>query len=244
MPSFDQFLDSFNYNGSPLGGGAGPTNLTSKFGSYQDLFGTVLSGSREAATQLREGLQRSFEARREGIAGSFQGYERDILNQAQSSGLNETVARRILAEQEQAPRAAISQARAETEGQLGMGLSELAKGTGTELAGLGFQVKGLEQQRYLAEQMLKEMRKARRAGIFGDIFGGVANIAANAFLPGSGFALQAAMSGGGGGGGPSFMDFGDLGVGDWPGFASGGINVGSPSYGPGFTGPTAQGWTY
>lgn len=214
MPSFEQFLSSFDYQGAPLGGGAGRTSLTSQFGEYEDLYGSVLSGSREAGAQLRQGLERAFESRRAGIAGGYQRYEQGLLNELNTTGLNDTMARRMLAEMEQVPLSQIASARAQSESELGMGLSELAKGTGTELAGLSFQTKGLEQQRWIATKMIEEMRKARRSGLIGDILGGAMNIGANFLLPGSG-ALTGLLSQGGGGGS---YDFGD--PGGWPGFTA------------------------
>lgn len=103
---------------------------------FEPAYGYVKGGSQAAAALLRSGYEDAFRARAAGFTGAMSQEQEQFGAEAASQGLSPDMARRMIAQRRSGGLQALSGSRADYSSQLGTGLSELAKGTGTELAGL------------------------------------------------------------------------------------------------------------
>jgi hypothetical protein len=103
---------------------------------FDPAYGYVRGGSGAAAGLLRQGYEDAFRARAAGYTGAVGQQENDLGVQATTQGLAPDVAARMLSQYKSGGLQTLAGYRADYGSQLGTGLSELSKGTGTELAGL------------------------------------------------------------------------------------------------------------
>lgn len=173
---------------SPGGGGFGPFNYQPFTGNAapqglppglqgDNAFAAVarmaLLGSSEAERNLRLGYGASLAKRLGGIAGAQDEYERELGYAGSTQGLSSGLAQRMALERRAAMIAGAGNAIAGADEEHYGALAELAKGTGTELAGIKRDEINLTFQAYLA-------RKAMKAGNRAAIIGGVGQLGAAA----------------------------------------------------------------
>lgn len=106
---------------------------------FQPAYGFVKGGSAAAGGLMRQGYEDAFRARAAGFAGQQAEQQRLYGAQIAGQGLSPDVAMRLAAENRVNGVQQLAGARADYSSGLNTGLAELAKGTGTELAGLSAQ---------------------------------------------------------------------------------------------------------
>lgn len=132
MMESPEFLAYYN----SLGGTKYPKGAEEIGRGFEPAFGYVTGSSKAAGDLLRRGYEDAFRARASGFAGEQAELERGLGSQVAGQGLSADIAQRMLAEQRAKGLGALAGARSDYGAQLYSGLSELTKGTGTELAGL------------------------------------------------------------------------------------------------------------
>lgn len=160
-------------------GASGPSYSGPKGTSFigqgmKPAYGFVTGGSGAAAGLLRQGYEDAFRARAAGYAGEQGELERAAGAAASSQGLNPEVARRMLSEQKARGLQGLAGARGELSLGLNTDLASLAKGTGTELAGLK-----LAELTNVADYSAasKGAKAAKSAGVIGGIGSAIGGLA-------------------------------------------------------------------
>lgn len=171
---------SLNYQ--PLGGPA--ANIPGFPAGIQNANGfgaaaqSILTGSAGAQQSLIDAYRSQYQQRAEGIA-SAQGENADRLGaQSASQGISPDLVQRMLLGSNAQTQRDIGAARGDSDLNLGMSISELMKGTGTELAGLKLNEIQTLLQAYLASKARSAANKS--AGI--QALGSAAGLAGQAAL--------------------------------------------------------------
>jgi hypothetical protein len=138
--------------------------------AFRPTYGYVTGGSQAAGGLLRQGYEDAFRARTAGFAGQQAEQQRAYGAQVAGQGLSQDVAQRMIAENRIGGLQNLAASRAQYAGELNTGLAQLAKGTGTELAGLSSQEAALMANYQAA---LKGAQATNRASSSGSVAQGI-----------------------------------------------------------------------
>lgn len=170
----------FGYD--PLTGNAAPKGLPPGFqgrSGFAGAAGAIIGGSRAAEQHLNVAYRDLFAKRALGALGARQESARRLGYEGRAMGLSGGLARRIGFEEDADTIRYIGEAAAEAEFGRETDLAELAKGTGSELAGLKLHELGFGMQAYLARKGLKANERNAYLGLGGDLLGAAAEYGAS-----------------------------------------------------------------
>jgi len=173
------YYDTISQHGSAVRKFFAENNISSEQtkeikNSYSPVYGFITGSSQAAGDLLRSGYEDAFRARAAGYAGS-QGAQEDQLGvEMAGQGLSGDVARRMIGQQRAQGLQGLAAARGELSTGLNTGLSELAKGTGTELATAAANQAAIEANYLAATKGAKAAQRGAETAAIAQAFGAVA----------------------------------------------------------------------
>lgn len=172
-------FEGFSYD--PITGGAAPQGLAPGLqgrSGFAAAAAAILGGSRAAEGHLRMAYRGLFARRAAGALGARAEAARRLGFDSGAMGLSGGLARRIGFEQDAETIRYLGEAAGESTYGYHSDMSELAKGTGGELAGLKEREIGLINQSYWARKGIKQQNQQAWMGLAGDVIGGASRVAA------------------------------------------------------------------